>query len=154
MYPKKHVLNNEVSNLIKETIAEVSLTYKMVPTDMHRRNLTKQAILDWKALFIAVLCGTDKSFSRNQLDRLTPQAVKTINMLQFTNSAPKVSNHTYMHDAHNYNKEPLAPMGCAVQARDKPKKRKYGTRTPWTTGMSKQEPNTIGCTSILKRDQS
>jgi hypothetical protein len=44
-------------------------------------------------------------------------------LLQQSNIAPTVSAHQYIHRAFNYNKMPLAPMGCVVQIRKKIEKR-------------------------------
>jgi hypothetical protein len=48
-------------------------------------------------------------------DRLLPQMILTLNFLQQSNAVPTVSAHQYVHDNFDYNKMPLAPMGCAVQ---------------------------------------
>jgi hypothetical protein len=48
-------------------------------------------------------------------DKLLPQTVLTLNLLHQSNFAPTVSAYQYVHRNFNYNKMPLAPMGCAVQ---------------------------------------
>jgi hypothetical protein len=48
-------------------------------------------------------------------DRLLPQTVLTLNLLRQSNVVPTVSAYQYVHEAFDYNRMPLAPMGCAVQ---------------------------------------
>jgi hypothetical protein len=48
-------------------------------------------------------------------DKLLPQTVLTLNLLQQLNIAPTISAYQYIHKNFDYNKMPLAPMGCAVQ---------------------------------------
>jgi hypothetical protein len=49
------------------------------------------------------------------LDKLLPQTVLTLNLLCQSNFAPTVSAYQYVRGNFDYNKMPLAPMGCAVQ---------------------------------------
>jgi hypothetical protein len=48
-------------------------------------------------------------------DRLLPQTIRTLNLLRQSNAVPTVSAWQYVHGNFDYNKMPLAPMGCAVQ---------------------------------------
>ena len=48
-------------------------------------------------------------------DRLLPQAILTLNLLRQSNAVPTISAWQYVHGKFDYNKIPLAPMGCAVQ---------------------------------------
>ncbi len=48
-------------------------------------------------------------------DRLLPQAILTLNLLRQSNTVPTVSAYQYVHGNFDYNKMPLAPLGCAVQ---------------------------------------
>jgi hypothetical protein len=56
-------------------------------------------------------------------DRLLPQAVLTLSLLQQSNIAPTVSAYQYIHGAFDYNKMPLAPMGRAVRIHERCEKR-------------------------------
>jgi hypothetical protein len=89
--------------------------YQLVPPDNHERNLAEQAIQTFKNHFRGVITGVDKTFPVRLWDRLLPQTVLTLNLLQKSNFAPTVLAHQYVHGAFDYNKMPLAPMGCAVQ---------------------------------------
>ena len=41
--PKKHVLDNEVSNEYKQAIKENGMEFKLVPKGKHRRNIAERA---------------------------------------------------------------------------------------------------------------
>ncbi|KAL7476215.1 hypothetical protein ACHAW6_002091, partial [Cyclotella cf. meneghiniana] len=74
----------------------------------------------FKSHFIAILSGVDNSFSINKWDSLLPQAILTLNLLQHSNVLPKTSTHAYHHGPFNYDRVPLAPLGCVVQFHIKP----------------------------------
>ncbi len=48
-------------------------------------------------------------------DRLVPQAVLTLNLLQQAKADPKMSAYEFVQGKMDFNKMPLAPFGCAVQ---------------------------------------
>jgi hypothetical protein len=48
-------------------------------------------------------------------DKLLPQTILTLNLLRQSNAIPTVSAYQYVNGNFDYNKMPLAPMGCAVQ---------------------------------------
>jgi len=52
-----------------------------------------------------------------------PQTVLTLNLLRQSNVAPTVSAYQYVNGPFDYNKMPLAPMGCAVQVHENSKRR-------------------------------
>ena len=68
--PKMHILDNECSAKFKERIKLNNMIYQLVPPHDHRRNITKKAIQVFKAHFISILCGADKSFPLHLWDRL------------------------------------------------------------------------------------
>jgi len=57
-------------------------------------------------------------------DTLLPQAELTLNLLRQSNTTPKVSAYAHLYGTFDYNKHPLAPLGCAVQMHEKPQLRK------------------------------
>jgi hypothetical protein len=57
----------------------------------------------------------DDSFPLRIWDKLLPQTILTFNVHQQSNVAPTVPAWQYVHGPVNYNKMPLALMGCAVQ---------------------------------------
>jgi hypothetical protein len=90
-------------------------TIQLVPPNNHRRNLAERAIQTFKSHFKAVLAGVDDTFPMRLWDRLLPQTILTLNLLRQSNAVPTVSAWQYVKGNFDYNKTPLAPMGCAVQ---------------------------------------
>ena len=80
--PKKHVLDNEVSEAMKAVIRdEYQMEMELVPPGCHRRNAAEVAIRNFKAHFLSVLAGTAEDFPASLWDRLLPQTEITINLL-------------------------------------------------------------------------
>ncbi len=90
--PKLHVLDNKCSQDFRDTIRLNGMTYQLVPPHDHRRNLVEKAIQMFKDHFIAILCGTDKSFPLTRWDRLLPQANHTLNLLRPSLMTPTISS--------------------------------------------------------------
>ena len=128
IHPQKHVLNNKILDNMKLPIKE---TYKfqleMVPPGSHRRNAATVAIRNFKAHFLSVLAGTADSFPLHLWDRLLPQTEITLNLLHQSNATPNVLAYTHLSGPFDYNKMPLAPMGCEVQVHEK-----TDTRGTWS----------------------
>jgi hypothetical protein len=122
--PNWHMLDNEAPEELKKAIRENKCRVELTPADQHRRNAAERAIQTFKGHFIAVLAGVDSSFPINQWDELLPQTVLTLNLLRQSNVAPNISAWAYHHGSFDYNRMPLAPMGCAVQFHIKPSRRK------------------------------
>ena len=150
--PKHQILDNKASEEYKKTIKESGMTYKLVPPDMHRQNRAEKAIQTFKDHFVAILSGVDESFPMHLWDRLLPQAEMTLNILRQSNVAPKVSAYAYMNGPYDFNKMPLAPMGCSVQVHDKPNKRKMWdahSSDGWYLGTSHKH---YRCFKIYKKE--
>jgi hypothetical protein len=98
-------------------------TIQLVPPNNHRRNLVERAIQTFKNHFKATLAGVVDSFPMQLWDKLLPQTVLTLNLLRQSNAAPTVSMYQYVHGNFDYNKMPLAPMGCTVQLYESIKRR-------------------------------
>ncbi|KAL7479611.1 hypothetical protein ACHAW6_005338 [Cyclotella cf. meneghiniana] len=110
-----HVLNNEAPRELKIAIRSNGCTVELTPPDVHQCKNAEHAIQTFKSHFIAILSGVENSFPINKWDSLLPQAILTLNLLCNANIAPKISAYTYHHGPFNYNRMPLAPIGCAVQ---------------------------------------
>jgi hypothetical protein len=63
IYPKHPVLDNECSSEFKTTIKINHMTYQLVPPRNNCLNIAKKGIQTFKAHFISILCGVNKSFS-------------------------------------------------------------------------------------------
>ena len=124
IHPHKHILDNELSANMKQHIeTKHKFNVELVPPGNHRRNAAEVAIRNFKAHFLSVLAGTAESFPMHLWDRLLPQTEITLNLLRQSNATPTVSAYAHLSGPFDYNKMPLAPMGCEVQVLEKPDKR-------------------------------
>ena len=57
-------------------------------------------------------------------DRLVPQAVMTLNLLRQSRKNPSISAYQHVNGNFDYNKLPLAPLGCAVEMHESTNRRK------------------------------
>jgi hypothetical protein len=121
--PKKHILDNKVSEYTKNHICN---TYKfnmeLVPPGCHQWNAAEVAIRNFKTHFLSVLAGVANNFSPNLWDWLLPQTKITINLIQQSNATPNVSAYAHLSGPFDYNKMLLASMGCEAQVHEKTNK--------------------------------
>ena len=116
-YPKKQMLDNEISKAYEKAIKEQGVDeVERVPKEAHRRNAAEKAIQTAKNHIKAILAGCDDSFPMHLWDRLLPQAELTMNLLRPANANPNISAYQYLYGNHDYDKHPLHPLGCKVQA--------------------------------------
>ncbi len=95
------------------------MEYELVPPGCHQCNAAEVAIRNFKAHFLSILAGVADDFPLHQWDKLLPQAEITINLLRQSNATPKISAYAHMNGPFDYNKMPLAPLGCQVQVHEK-----------------------------------
>ena len=96
--PKKHILDNKVSENIKNHIHDTHRFNKMelVPLGCHRRNAAEVAIHNFKAHFLSVLAGVSDDFPPSLWDQLLPQTKITFNLIQQSNATPNVLAYAYL----------------------------------------------------------
>ena len=123
IFPKKHILDNEISDDLKAVIKLNKLEYELVPPHDHRRNIAEKGIQTYKSHLISILCGTDKDFPLYLWCDLLPQVEHTLNLLRPSGKLPTVSAYAYLHGQHNYDRHPFAPLGCKVEAHVMPSNR-------------------------------
>jgi hypothetical protein len=104
-------------------LVPVKFTLELVPLGCHRRNAAEVATRNFKAHFLSVLAGTAPTFPPSLWDKLLPQTEITLNLLRQSNATPTVSAYAHLIGPFDYNKMPLAPMGCEVQVHEKIYKR-------------------------------
>jgi hypothetical protein len=104
--------------LIKE---KYKMDYELVSPGCHRRIAAKVAIRNFKAHFLSILAGVADDFLMRLWDKLLllPRAEITINLLCQSNATPTISAYAHLNGPFDYNKMPLAPMGCNVQVHEK-----------------------------------
>jgi hypothetical protein len=80
--PKKHVLDNEVSQNMKNHICDTcKLNMELVPPGCHRCNAAEVAKRNFKAHFLSVLAGVAIKFPPNLWNWLLPQTKIMINLI-------------------------------------------------------------------------
>jgi hypothetical protein len=124
MTPKKHVLDNEMSQEFKDAVRMNDMEYELVPKGQHRRNISEKAIQTWKAHAISVFSGMDSKCPLFLWDLMLGQIDMQVNMLRQSNVTPKVSAEAHLHGQHDFNRHPLAPLGIEVHSYIPPDKRK------------------------------
>jgi hypothetical protein len=122
--PNWHILNNKAPEELKQAIRENKYRVELTPVDQHQQNSAKRAIEMFNGHFISVLAGVAEGFPINQWDELLPQTILTLNLLRQSNVAPNISAYAYHHGTFDYNRMPIAPMGCSVQFHIKPSRQK------------------------------
>ena len=147
--PKKHILDNEVSEATKMIIKDkYKMLMELVPPGCHCRNAAEAVIQNFRAHFLSILAGAAKDFPPSLWDRLLPQTEITLNLLQQSNATPRVSAYAHLCDPINYNKMPLAPMRCTVQVHKKTDKRgtwAYHSINGWYFSTSPKHYRTHRC---------
>jgi hypothetical protein len=98
---------------------ECKLTLELVPPGCHRHNAAEVAIRNFKSHFLSALAGVADNFPPSLWDRLLPQTEITLNLLCQSNALHNISAYTHLSGPFNYNKMPLAPMGCEIQVHKK-----------------------------------
>jgi hypothetical protein len=115
--PNWHILDNEAPEELKAAIRTNGCRIELTPAAMQRRNAAERAIQTFKSNFVSVLAGVSDDFPITRWDELIPGAVVQTNLLRQSNVAPNVSAYAYLHGPFDYNRTPLAPLGCACQFR-------------------------------------
>ena len=122
--PQNHILDNEVSNAMKTIIHDkYKMKLELVPPGCHSCNAAEVDIRNFKANLLSVLGCTADRLSPTLWDRLLLQSEVTINLLRQSNARPNVSAYAHFSGPFDYNKMPLAPMGCEAQVHEKKEKR-------------------------------
>ncbi len=95
------------------------LVMELVPPGYYQQNAAEVAICNFKTHFLSVLAGVAEDFPANLWDRLLTQTEITLNLLRQSNATPNLSAYIHLSGPFDYNKMPLAPMGCAAQIHKK-----------------------------------
>ena len=114
---------------MKELI-KLECKLELAPPHCHRRNIAEAAIKHFKNHFISILAGVDPSFPTTLWDKLLPQAELTLNLLRQSKSIPTVSARSHLFGTFDFNRMPLAPMGCGVQIHENAGKRRTWAPNP------------------------
>jgi hypothetical protein len=110
--PKLNIMDNQATQHIKKYLTKNNCKLQVNEPHNHRVNAAEQAIQTFKVAFIAALATTDSKFLLQLWDRLTPQVQDTLNMLRTSGIDPTVSTYRILNGAYDWNRYPLAPLGC------------------------------------------
>ena len=137
--PTLHILDNECSHEYKVAIEGNDMKYQLVPPHDHRRNVAEKAIQTFKDHLLSVLCGADNDFPLRLWCQILPQAEHQLNMLRKSGTRPTMSAFEHLHGKHNYDAQPFAILGCAVEMHVMPSNRRtwdYHTKSGYYLGTS------------------
>ena len=93
--PKKHILDNEISDKYEKAIDKNGMHSELVPVGMHRRNVAEKTTQTFKGHFKSVLCIVANNFPLNKWDTLLPQAELTCNIPHQSNIATNILAQAY-----------------------------------------------------------
>ena len=108
------VLDNEISNDLKQSFKINQTNYQLVPPHSHLQNLAERAIQTWKNHFKAGLASADPNFPLTAWDHVIPQENITLNPLRNARSNPALLAYAYVYGNFNFLATPLAPPGTKV----------------------------------------
>ena len=140
-------MDNKVSETMKNHIRN-NCKLELVPPGCHQRKAAEVAIRNFKTHFLSVLAGVADGFPPSLWDRLFPQTKITLNLLHQSNTTPTVSAYAHLNGPFDYNKMPLAPMGCAVQVHKNQILVAHGHNTWSTDGTCPPPPTTTERTYV------
>ena len=109
-----HILNNEASYSLKQSLLKNKTKHQLVPPHLHRRNAAKRAIDKFKAHFITCLCEAHPKYPTKEWDCFLPQATLTLNLLCNFRFNIKFSAYAALRGMFDYNKTCTSPLGTKV----------------------------------------
>ena len=147
--PKLHIMDNEVSEDLKQYFEDSDIQFQLVPPHMHRRNTAESSMINFKNHFIDALCTVDPRFPFYLWYRLLPKSTITLNMLLQSRLNPGLSAYEQVDGIHNFERTPLSPLGCKVQINEKPHKQPPTIPTQSMDGTLYQKSKSIYVTSAI-----
>ena len=111
IYLRHQVLENKISEEYKKVIKCNKMTYEQVLPRYYRRNIAEKCIQVAKAHLLLVICVLNKNCPIHIWHRFPPQIEMGLNMVRLLKLVPTISAWAHLHDQHDYNTYPLAPVG-------------------------------------------
>ncbi len=94
-------MDNQATKHIKEFLTNEECKLQLVEPHNHPVNAGKRAIQTFKDPFIAALAMTDCDFPLQLWDKLTPQVILCLNLLQALRIDPTKSSHKILSGPYN-----------------------------------------------------
>ena len=91
--PELHIINNECSDLFKNSFQNITLASNVLPSHSNRQNLSEHAIQTWKHNLISGISTCDTDLHPAEWYHLMHQWDITINLLRYSQHQPN-SPHT------------------------------------------------------------
>ena len=110
--PKLNIMDNQATKHIKAFLSQNNCDLQLVEPHNHRVNVAERAIQTFKDAFIAALATTDVDFPIQLWDKLTPQVQTCLNLMRQSRINPTMSAYESMYGPYDWNRYPLAPLGC------------------------------------------
>ncbi len=110
--PKLNIMDNQAKKYIQKFLTKEECKLQHVEPHNHRINAAECAIQIFKDAFITALATTDLNFPLQLWDRLTPQVQNRPNMMHASCTNPSKSAYETLYGPYNWNRYPLAPLGC------------------------------------------
>jgi hypothetical protein len=111
-------LDNEISKEVIIAIENEGLQYQIASPSNHRLNDAERAIQTFKARLIPHREGTDPTFPKSSWDLMIPQIVLVMNLMRPSRINPLLSAYTQLHGEFDFDRTPIAPIGCKVIVHD------------------------------------
>eukprot|EP00804_Cyclotella_cryptica_P022723 CCRYP_012524-RA/>CCRYP_012524-RA protein AED:0.42 eAED:0.42 QI:0/-1/0/1/-1/1/1/0/157 len=109
---RKHILDNEISQAMKDLIHDkYRMQYELAPPGCRRRNANEVAIRNFKCHFLSILAGVADDFPLQLWDKLLPQTKITLNLLCQSNATPTIFTYAHLCGPFDYNKMPQCSIG-------------------------------------------
>ena len=99
------------------------MKYQIAPRGNHRTIAIEQEIQTLKNHFQSVLYGCDPTFPKNQWGWVLLVAVLTLTMVRPSQINPAKSAYNQLWGNFDFNKTPLAPLGCLIAVHERAQER-------------------------------
>ena len=99
---------------MQKSYCKYNVDLQLVPPYTHCRNAAERAIHTFKSHLCAGLASCNPHFPSQEWDRLIPQAVITLNLIQSSLTNPSLSAHTAINGKFDFSATPLAPHSIKV----------------------------------------
>ena len=119
-------IGSETSKKMITHIEKSGLKIEVAAPGNHRTNPVERAIQSLKGHMISIISSLGPGFPMDQWDLLMPQIIITLNLQHESRHQQLLSACAQIKGSFDFNKAPLAPLGCAAIAHKRPAGR--GTR--------------------------
>ncbi len=109
---KVNVMDYQASCQIKQFLTKNKCNILLIKPHNQRVNAAKHAVQTFKDHFISALATMDSEFPLQLWDQVTPQVKNTLNLLHRSRINPPKSAYEALHGPYDWNRFPLAPLGC------------------------------------------